>query len=142
MKDLLDAKTLLKSQDHGIFSTISKKFPGYPFGSLLPYMVTEDDQIICWVSQIAQHSINLQEEPKASLTITSTEAARDQERLCLLVTTKRLTQDINTLKKAYLNKFPLAAKYIEIHDFFPLLLEVQAAYYIGGFGRALWVDWT
>ncbi len=48
-------------------STASRKRPGYPFGSLMPYAVDEGGRPIFLISSIAMHTQNLQEDPRASL---------------------------------------------------------------------------
>ena len=141
MSTYTDAKSLLIRHDHGVLSTYSDKIPGYPVGSLISYMVTEDGNVICWISQIAQHTKNLNQHPKASLTIVPETPNLNKERLCLLIDPVQIQKGLPELKKAYIEKFPLAAQYLDFHDFSPYHLKIKTAYYIGGFGRAEWIDW-
>jgi len=62
-------RRLVRSMDSGILSSMSLELPGYPFGSVAPYVMTHDGALAMYVSSIAQHTRNMQEDPKVSLTI-------------------------------------------------------------------------
>ncbi len=47
------ARSLVRSQDSGILSTQSKELPGYPFGSVTPYVMTHTGRVALFVSAIA-----------------------------------------------------------------------------------------
>lgn len=139
---ITEAKALLNAQEHAVLSTYSKEKEGFPFGSLIPYMLDSRGVITCWVSDLAQHTKNLTAYPKASLTITPADPARDKARLCLMVDVVEVTEGVEALRESYTQRFPLAKQYLSFHDFKPMELQVQSAYYIGGFGRAGWLDWN
>jgi len=136
-----EAKALLNSQEQGVLSTFSQEKEGFPFGSVIPYILDNQGRLCCWISDLAQHTKNLSQNPKASLTITPPNLARDKARLCLLVEAREINEDIENLKAVYIERFPLAKQYLGFHDFKPVQLIVQSAYYIGGFGRAAWLEW-
>ena len=48
-------------------STVSRKRPGYPFGSLMPYAIDDVGRPIFLISNMAMHTQNLQADPRASL---------------------------------------------------------------------------
>ena len=75
MSDInFDAHSLLLSEYHGVLSTHSVDAPGYPFGSIVPYCMDSDGQPVILISTIAQHTKNIQENPKVSLIVTEGEA--------------------------------------------------------------------
>jgi putative heme iron utilization protein len=55
-------------------STHSRKQPGFPFGSLMPYALDNDGRPIFLISTMAMHTQNLQTDPRASLFVTEPDA--------------------------------------------------------------------
>ncbi len=47
------ARQLLRAHRYGALSTLSKKFDGHPFGSITPYMVDHDGNLIILISALA-----------------------------------------------------------------------------------------
>lgn len=64
-----EARQFLRSTRHGILSTHSAKFDGYPFGSVTPFVLDSDCQPIILISSIAEHTKNIVVNPKVSLLI-------------------------------------------------------------------------
>src|SRR5271157_4121381 len=71
------ARTLMYSGRIGSLSTLSRKQPGFPFGSLMPYGLDGQGRPIFLVSTMAMHTQNLQSDPRASLFVTEPEASGD-----------------------------------------------------------------
>ena len=67
--EVATGRHLLRSLDSGILSTMSQELPGYPFGSVTPYVMTHEGRLVVYVSSIAQHTRNMQENSKVSLTV-------------------------------------------------------------------------
>src|SRR5262250_2710168 len=64
------ARTLMYLGRIGSLSTHSRKQPGFPFGSVMPYAVDEHGRPIFLISTMAMHTQNLQADPRASLLVT------------------------------------------------------------------------
>jgi len=64
------ARTLMHSGRIGSLSTLSRKQPGFPFGSLMPYALDRQGHPIFLISTMAMHTQNLQADPRASLFVT------------------------------------------------------------------------
>src|ERR1035438_4272179 len=60
-------RTLVSLGALATLSTLSRKRPGYPFGSLMPYAIDERGRPIFLISNMAMHTQNLQADPRASL---------------------------------------------------------------------------
>src|SRR5579872_6536993 len=71
------ARTLMHSGRIGSLSTISRKQPGFPFGSLMPYGLDSQGRPIFLISTMAMHTQNLQADPRASLFVTEPDASGD-----------------------------------------------------------------
>lgn len=138
------ARELLLKEYRGVLSTHSKAMPGYPFGSVVPYCLNEQGQPLILISRIAQHTHNLQLDPKCSLLVGERDAADVQAaaRLTLLAQARPLSEPaaIAAAAARYYCYFPDAQNYHRTHDFDFWVLEPARARYIGGFGAIHWID--
>ena len=57
------ARTLVHLGLTGALSTLSRKQPGHPFGSLMPYAPDERGRPIFLISRMAMHTQNLETDP-------------------------------------------------------------------------------
>src|ERR1017187_4773142 len=64
------ARTLVYTARIGSLSTLSRKQPGFPFGSVMPYGLDDHGRPIFLISTMAMHTQNLQADPHASLLVT------------------------------------------------------------------------
>src|SRR5271170_2258012 len=62
-------RTLLSLTSVGTLSTLSRKHPGFPFGSLMPFAIDSAGQPIFLISNMAMHTQNLKDDPRCSLFI-------------------------------------------------------------------------
>src|SRR5664280_2955393 len=87
------ARTLMHSGRIGSLSTLSRKQPGFPFGSLMPYALDAQGRPIFLVSTMAMHTQNLLADPRASLFVTEPDASGDPlgaSRVTLVGTVSRI----------------------------------------------------
>jgi len=61
------ARTLVYLGRVGSLSTLSRKRPGWPFGSVMPYALDEIGRPLFLISSMAMHTQNLTEDTRASL---------------------------------------------------------------------------
>src|SRR6202158_2136334 len=61
----------------GSLSTLSRKQPGLPFGSVMPYGLDEHGRPIFLISTMAMHTQNLKADPRSSLLVTQDDADGD-----------------------------------------------------------------
>ncbi len=71
------ARTMLARNQVGVLSTQSKKCKGFPFGSTMPYALSDAGRPLLLISTMAMHTKNLQADPRASLFVTVPEAQTD-----------------------------------------------------------------
>src|ERR1700680_2229182 len=71
------ARTLVYVGRIGSLSTVSRKQPGFPFGSVMPYGLDDHGRPIFLISTMAMHTQNLQANPRASLLVTQPDATGD-----------------------------------------------------------------
>jgi putative heme iron utilization protein len=71
------ARTLASIGRIGSLSTHSRKFPGFPFGSMMPFAVDALGRPVFFISSMAMHTQNLNQDAHASLLITQPDVAGD-----------------------------------------------------------------
>src|SRR5256885_4590936 len=71
------ARTLMYLGRIGSLSTLSRKQPGFPFGSVMPYGLDDHGRPIFLISTMAMHTQNLQADPRASLLVTQGDTGGD-----------------------------------------------------------------
>lgn len=139
-----DARRLAQSNLTAVLSTLSKKLDGMPFGSVSPVMLSDDGDVIFYVSDIAQHARNLMADSRLSVTFFQQTATGDQNqqgRLTLNGQAVILDKNEAAIHASrFWRLFPEAQSYTEAHDFRFWRLNVQAIRWIGGFGKIYWLD--
>ncbi|HEY7772183.1 MAG TPA: DUF2470 domain-containing protein [Marinagarivorans sp.] len=139
-----NARQLAQSHLTTVLSTLSKKLKGMPFGSVSPVMLSDEGDVIFYVSDIAQHARNLTADPRLSVTFFNAVDAGDQNeqgRLTLSGCAMPLDADAaDTYSERYFRIFPDAISYRKAHDFRFWKLNVEAIRWIGGFGKIYWLD--
>src|SRR5271165_2795640 len=132
------ARTLMHSGRIGSLSTLSRKQPGFPFGSLMPYALDTQGRPIVLVSTMAMHTQNLQADPRASLFVTEPHASGDPlgaSRVTLMGNVVRIPEpDVAAARTAYLTRYPDSKYWVDFDDFFFYRMDVLDVYYVGGFG--------
>jgi heme iron utilization protein len=135
-----DARQLLRAHRYGALSTLSKKFDGHPFGSITPYLVDHDGSLLILISALAEHTKNIQHDPRVSLITHNQEDSHIQTQgRITLVGTAALEPERKQAGKRYLRYFPEAQTYYDMPDFQFYRIVPQALRYIGGFGDIHWV---
>src|SRR4051794_12290751 len=64
------ARTLADIGRVGSLSTHSRKFPGFPFGSMMPFAADGLGRPVFFISTMAMHTQNLHQDGRASLLVT------------------------------------------------------------------------
>jgi putative heme iron utilization protein len=140
MSDLgLEARQFVRAHPNGVLSTLSKRLGGMPFGSIAPFMLDHEGRPIILISTLAEHTKNLDADPRAS--IIAHPCAQDAQaagRVTLVGRASRLP-DKDALGPRYLRYLPEAESYFGMHDFFFYRMEVEAVRFIGGFGKIHWI---
>jgi putative heme iron utilization protein len=136
-----EARQFLRSTHSGMLCTNSVKFPGYPFGSVAPFVLDHDGQPLLLISTIAEHTKNIMADCKVSLLVFSgAEDLQANARLTLMGLAEQTDKQDDLLQARYLRYLPQAAQYFAMHDFLFYRLQIQQARHIAGFGRMGWLD--
>ena len=137
------ARTLMHSTHIGSLSTLSRKQPGFPFGSLTPYALDSQGRPIFLISTMAMHTQNLQADLRASLFVTEPDATGDplgSSRVTLIGSVIRIPEaEVAAARTAYLTGYPDSKYWVDFDDFFFYRMDVLDIYYVGGFGVMGWL---
>ena len=142
------ARTLAYLGRTGALATLSRKHPGHPFASVMPYALDELGQPLVLISAMAMHTQNLQADPRASLLVTQPVAGPPLKesdplaaaRLTLIVEARRLAgAETSPAREVYLARHPRSAYWVDFEDFSFWRLDVKDLYSVGGFAAMDWV---
>jgi heme iron utilization protein len=134
------ARTLASLGGIGSLSTLSRRFPGFPFGSMMPFAADNSGRPIFFISTMAMHTQNLQQDPRASVLITQPDVSGDPlgaARLTLIGTASQVSA--LEARDLYLARHENARYWQDYTDFAYWRLDVTGVYFIGGFGVMGWV---
>jgi hypothetical protein len=136
------ARTLLHIGRIGSLSTLSRKQPGFPFGSVMPYGLDTAGRPIFLISTMAMHTQNLQADPRASLLVTQPDASGDPlgaSRVTLMGNVQTIRKpEIANARTLYLERYANSKYWVDFEDFSFYRMDVIDVYYVGGFGVMGW----
>ena len=135
------ARTLLHLGRVGSLSTLSRKRPGWPFGSVMPYALDEIGRPLFLISSMAMHTQNLAEDTRASLLVNPDSSdPLGAARVTLMGEIFKLAAaDLPTVRQAYLSRHENAKYWVDYDDFAFYRMEIADVYFVGGFGIMGWV---
>ena len=138
------ARTLLHIGRIGSLSTISRKQPGFPFGSVMPYGLDDAGHPIFLISTMAMHTQNVQADARSSLLVTQPDAGGDPlgaSRVTLVGNAVLVPKaDAAAARELYLERYPNSKQWVDFEDFSFYRLDVLDVYYVGGFGVMGWIS--
>jgi putative heme iron utilization protein len=137
------ARTLVYLGRIGSLSTLSRKQPGFPFGSVMPYGLDAHGRPIFLISSMAMHTQNLQADPRASLLITQPDASGDPlgaSRVTVIGSVLTIPKpEVPEARQLYLDRYANSKYWVDFEDFSFYRMDVLDVYYVGGFGVMGWV---
>jgi len=137
------ARTLVYLGRIGNLSTLSRKQPGFPFGSVMPYGLDEQGRPIFLISTMAMHTQNLLADSRASLLVTQPDASGDPlgaSRVTLMGHVLAIPEpEVAEARRLYLQRYANSKYWVDFEDFSFYRMDVVDVYYVGGFGVMGWV---
>jgi putative heme iron utilization protein len=137
-------RTLMSLTSVATLSTLSRKHPGFPFGSLMPFALDTSGRPILLISNMAMHTQNLKTDPRCSLFVGQAGADGDPlgaARATLVGQAEAVPEhDVAGARENYLARHENSRYWVDFSDFSFFRLEAIDLYYVGGFGVMGWVD--
>jgi putative heme iron utilization protein len=133
------ARQVLAGTFHGVLSTHSLEHAGYPFGSVVPYVLDQDGLPLLLLSHLAQHTKNIDADGRCGQTVVEAGARDVQERGRLSAVGDVAPSGVDADFERYFCYFLHARMYFEqlgfrFHRFTPLRFHWN-----GGFATARWL---
>src|SRR5499433_263599 len=137
------ARTLAYLAHTGTLATLSRRHPGHPFASVMPYAIGDAGRPLFLISSMAMHTQNLEGDPRASLLMTQPGWDGDPlaaARLTLMGDVRRVADtDTAAARDCYLARHERARYWVDFEDFGFWRLAITDLYFVGGFAAMDWV---
>jgi putative heme iron utilization protein len=139
------ARTLAAQVSTGTLCTLAIEPEGYPYGSFVTVAFDNGNPVLL-ISALAEHTKNLERDPRASLLVAEGGAADPlaNGRVTIIGKCTRVEGDGGSARAAFFAAHPNSTYYADFRDFGFWKLQVEDVRYIGGYGRMSWVakdDW-
>lgn len=135
-------RTLLAAASAGTLSTLSRKHPGFPFGSLMPFALDTVGRPLFLISNMAMHTQNLHADPHASLFVAHPPSDGDvlgSARATVVGLAQPVpASDLPAARTMYLAAHPGSRYWVDFADFSFFRLDPIDLYFVGGFGVMGW----
>ncbi len=129
------ARALVRRAFKGSMATIDAK-NGYPYASLVTLATDASGAPTLLISNLARHTANLANDPRASIMVDETGALADPLQGARVTVHGELERTKEgAVRRRFLARHPEASFYADFPDFGFFRLAVEGAHYIGGFGR-------
>jgi len=137
------ARTLVAGLATGTLCTAACESSGHPYGSFISFALDGSAPVFL-ISQLAEHTKNLQGDQRCSLLVAETGEGDPlaRGRVTLMGTAQPLDRGeaSESARTSYLAAHPSANYYVDFKDFSFWKMEVTGIRYIGGYGRMSWVE--
>jgi hypothetical protein len=137
------ARTLVHIGRVGTLATLSRRHPGHPFASLMPYAEDAAGRPLFLISAMAMHTQNLAADPRGSLLVVQPAVSGDPlaaGRVTVMGEVRPVPPAVRpAAREAYLAAQPNAAHWVDFEDFAFHRLEPSDVYFVGGFAAMGWV---
>jgi heme iron utilization protein len=137
-------RTLMTLVPVATLSTLSRKHPGFPFGSLMPFALDSSGRPTFLISNMAMHTQNLKEDPRCSLFVAQASADGDPLGAARATLVGHATpvpeQELASVREQYLARHENSHYWVDFSDFSFFRLQPLDLYYVGGFGVMGWVE--
>ena len=135
------ARTLVAQISTGTLCTLALEPEGYPYGSFVTVALDNGNPIFL-ISKLAEHTKNLERDPRASLLVAERGSADPlaNGRVTMLGPCTRVEGDRGSARAAFFAAHPNSTYYAGFRDFAFWKLHVDHVRYIGGYGRMSWIS--
>jgi len=138
------ARTLVHLGRTGALGTLSRRHPGHPFVSVMPYATDGRGRPLLLISRLAMHTQNLEVDSRASLLVAQAGDGDDPLALARVTLMGRAGRveggERDAARRAYLARHPNAVHWVDFEDFAFWRLDLADVYFVGGFGAMDWVQ--
>lgn len=135
----LEGRRLLRAQRHGTLGTLSTALSGYPYCSVVPYVLDHEGRPVLLVSRLAEHTHNMLADGRVCLFAHETEPnVQAGSRVTLMGTASRISGDDPGTAR-YARYFPEASAYRQL-DFDYFRIAPASLRVVAGFAKVHWIS--
>ena len=136
-----DVIHLLHSANHGALATLSERATGYPYATVLPFVLDEQHRPVFLISLLAEHTKNLLSNPRASLVVSEESQANvlAGARVSLIGDVVPWNAEQRFVAR-YLRYQPDGERYLALGDFAFFRMTIKHVRAIAGFGEMGWIE--
>ena len=136
-----DARAFMRNCDTGVLSTLSESDEKYPFGSVCPFFISDEGEVVIMTSDIAIHTKNMNANPNVAFTVfdmlSKHKLASSRVSLsgkATKITEKNDNEKFQNISSHYLQFFPESEQYFKAHKFDFYAITPKFVHYIKTFG--------
>jgi hypothetical protein len=129
----------IRQHQYGILSTHSQRYYGFPFGSVVPYLISPSGRVAIFISDLAEHTKNILADSKVALTISEADHNPIAQARMTLLANAEISQQQEQLRALYQQQFQDADTILGLGGFQFFELELVAVRLIAGFGEIGWL---
>jgi putative heme iron utilization protein len=136
------ARSLVRASDRAVLATRLARdgLAGWPYGSLVLVACDHDLSPLLLISDLADHTRNIAQDPRVGLLFDGTAGAIDPLTAPRLSLLGRIGRDGTPGARArFLARHPSAQTYAGFGDFHLHRVTIEAAHLVAGFGRIHWL---
>ncbi|MBI4294474.1 MAG: pyridoxamine 5'-phosphate oxidase family protein [Betaproteobacteria bacterium] len=134
-----EVRSYLRARHHGMLATISRRLDGYPYGSVVPFVLDHAGNPVILISRLAEHTRNLQADRRTSLLVHEpSDEVQSGARLTLVGDADLLDEDTR-LRQRFLRYLPHAEQLLALGDFDFWRIKPVTLRFIAGFGDIRWI---
>lgn len=132
------ARQVLAGAFHGVISTHSLEHDGYPFGSVVPYVLDQDGVPLLLLSHLSQHTRNIDADMRCGLTVVEPGHGDVQQRGRLSAIGDVTPSGPTANAERYFRYFPHSRMYFDQLGFRFYRFRPARFHWNGGFATARW----
>ncbi len=135
-----DARRWLRAHQHGLLSTHSQAVGGFPFGSIIPYVMDHEACPVMLVSRLAEHTKNMSADTRVSLLVHESGADVQAAARVTLIGNAARVDDPDSIEPRYQRYFPATSGYRQGLDFDYWRIVPVTLRAIAGFAKVHWLS--
>ncbi len=140
---LAEVRSLFTQEQSAVLCSAHAGLDGWPYGSIVPYAMLSNGDLVVFLSDIAEHTKNLRRDPRATVFLADPSAFAAPQRgarHAMLVRASQPEDGVAAAEACYFARFPGAEAMRDAHGFAAWVLEVERIRWIAGFGAMGWID--
>ncbi|MBK8908247.1 MAG: DUF2470 domain-containing protein [Rhodospirillales bacterium] len=136
-----EARTVMRRARSAALATLMTGADAHPYVSLVTVATDVDARPILLLSDLADHTRNLQADARASLLFENASGRANPQTGPRITVLGRIGRDDDPrLRRRFLARHPTAELYAGFADFRLYAMAVERAHFVGGFARAQWIE--